>query len=93
MSSYQCHEGEVCFYCDAVVSPRHEHDHAPIPLRHGGAETVVACLNCHDLKDRLALRNWPASLVMEGWGDMSPAARLLTAKVYLIGLQRMEAIA
>lgn len=27
---------ETCFYCGRFLSPRHEHDHFPIPRRAGG---------------------------------------------------------
>jgi excisionase family DNA binding protein len=43
---------ETCFYCDCYLAPRHEHDHFPVPVAHGGTETVPACMNCHELKDR-----------------------------------------
>lgn len=51
-----CNDG--CFYCDANVK-RHEHDHAPVPERHGGTETVAACPTCHHLKDRAPYESWP----------------------------------
>ena len=51
----------TCFYCDSPVS-RHEHDHAPVPRRHDGTETVVACMMCHGLKDRHPLERWPLHL-------------------------------
>lgn len=53
----------TCFYCDSPVT-RHEHDHAPIPQRHGGAVTVVACIMCHSLKDRHPMEKWPLHLVV-----------------------------
>jgi hypothetical protein len=51
-----CLDCETCFYCGRLVSPRHEHDHFPIPRRAGGIATVPACINCHDLKDRFPNR-------------------------------------
>ena len=51
-----CDCGGPCFYCGrALSSGRHEHDHFPLPVRHGGSETVPACRECHTLKDR----TWP----------------------------------
>ncbi|MCB9441144.1 MAG: HNH endonuclease [Mycolicibacterium sp.] len=54
-------DAEECFYCGAFLSRRHEHDHFPIPVRAGGTDVVAACVNCHDLKDRLPLRDWSPS--------------------------------
>lgn len=53
-----CLDCETCFYCGRLVSPRHEHDHFPIPRLAGGIATVPACINCHDLKDRFPIGNW-----------------------------------
>ncbi len=72
----------TCFYCDARLSSRHEHDHMPVPARHDGEETVPTCLNCHDLKDRLTLSNWAPEAMFEAWSEMTPTARIYTAKVY-----------
>jgi len=52
-----------CFYCDGPVT-RHEHDHAPLPQRCGGAETVPACVPCHTLKDRTPILGWPLVLLV-----------------------------
>ena len=43
-----------------------ENDHFPIPARHGGKQTVIACKTCHDMKDRHTLENWP-----QEWIDLS----------------------
>ncbi len=49
-----------CFYCDATLySDRLEYDHAPIPKMLGGTFTVPACLDCHDIKDRIEHLNYP----------------------------------
>jgi hypothetical protein len=49
-----------CFYCDTPLDGPHEHDHAPIPWRHGGRETVPTCQRCHSLKDRKRrFDTWP----------------------------------
>jgi hypothetical protein len=48
-----CDCGGPCFYCGRALSlHHHEHDHFPIPARHGGETTVPSCFACHDLKDR-----------------------------------------
>lgn len=56
--------GGPCFYCGRSLSGAyHEHDHMPIPWRHGGKVGVPACVACHDLKDRSSLNDWtPAQL-------------------------------
>ena len=54
-----CLDCETCFYCGRFLSPRHEHDHFPIPRRAGGTATVPACIDCHDLKDRFPVFAWP----------------------------------
>lgn len=52
-------DGETCAYCDAPLPTRYELDHFPIPARLGGRSTLPACMNCHDLKDRTPLEEWP----------------------------------
>lgn len=54
---------DPCFYCDAPVT-RHEHDHAPVPQRANGTETVAACPSCHHLKDRMRFASWPLTLAV-----------------------------
>lgn len=77
-----------CFYCEAPLSPRHEHDHFPIPVRDGGDDTVCACINCHDMKDRQPLNEWPVEVAVaaqaEVWGTAEkphPMARIYFAKL------------
>ena len=54
---------EGCFYCGLPFGRmHHEHDHAPTPKDAGGKQIVPICTQCHDLKDRLSLANWSASL-------------------------------
>jgi hypothetical protein len=53
----------TCWYCDEELGERHEHDHVQ-PRRVGGTLTVPACLDCHNLKDRVTLNNWPADVAM-----------------------------
>ena len=107
-----CHSH--CHYCSMPLSPvrAHEHDHFPMPRHAGGRETVSACVNCHDLKDRVPIGQWDATLFVAGllgligdqvptgaepadvlrsvdlqgdyrarWGQLSPGARLLYAKL------------
>jgi hypothetical protein len=84
-----CHDCERCFYCEQPLSSRHEHDHFPVPGRHGGIATVPACVNCHDRKDRMSFADW-----MDGTGAavefldavraLPPTSRLVIAK--LVGL-------
>ena len=50
-------------YCNRFLSPRHEHDHFPLPRRAGGIATVPACIDCHDLKDRYPNFAWPVYLL------------------------------
>jgi hypothetical protein len=70
-----------CFYCEADLIARHEHDHFPIPGRHGGEVTVSACMNCHDLKDRIAIKNWRVDLLVEAVRQAGPLGRILLAKL------------
>lgn len=72
----------TCFYCDAALSKRHERDHFPVAVRHGGTDTVPTCINCHDLKDRLTLDHWPdQEWIAEAWQEAGPLGRILIAKV------------
>lgn len=75
----------TCVYCRAPLSARHEHDHMPVPERAGGTHTECACLNCHDLKDRVPLDRWtPAqafTAVRGLWDKGTPTERIVIAKM------------
>jgi hypothetical protein len=58
-----CACGGPCAYCGEAIDGWHEHDHFPIPWRHGGRETVPACFRCHSLKDRLTTEYWPPASI------------------------------
>lgn len=52
-SRSNCDCGGSCFYCGRTLAKHwHEHDHFPIPARHGGVQTVPVCHECHSQKDR-----------------------------------------
>lgn len=55
------------------LSSRHEHDHFPVQWAYGGEATVPACINCHDLKDRVNLGNWPSSGAFSGLTELLEA--------------------
>ncbi|MEU8270814.1 hypothetical protein AB0B89_27110 [Sphaerisporangium sp. NPDC049002] len=57
---------EFCHYCDAPLVRRHEHDHFPIPKAAGGTETVPACMNCHEMKDRMPFDQWNPTFAADG---------------------------
>lgn len=58
---------EYCFYCKIdLTGLDHQHDHFPVPQSIGGTDTVAACINCHDLKDRTPLDQWSATLYLTG---------------------------
>lgn len=57
---------EFCHYCDAPLVRRHEHDHFPIPKAAGGTEMVPACMNCHEMKDRMPLEQWNPTFLVTG---------------------------
>lgn len=89
----------ICFYCDQPLSSRHEHDHFPIPKDVGGTMTRPVCVNCHDLKDRMALDSLSwfalAGRMQSEWGNMPPATRIFVARMardtlYAIGLEGVE---
>ena len=58
MAKKPCTHNPLRFYCDSLLSSRHEHDHFPRPRYLDGTDVVPACLNCHDLKDWQPLKNW-----------------------------------
>lgn len=63
-SRSNCKCAGPCFYCGGdLAERRHEHDHAPVPWRHGGRLTVPACRQCHNLKDRVPIAEWPEGLM------------------------------
>ena len=77
-------EKKRCFYCDATVERgAYQMDHFPVPRRHGGIETVVACTTCHSSKDRVRLDDWSLEWVSElamSFGSMPRVARIFLAK-------------
>lgn len=85
-----CLDCRECFYCGAALSTRHEHDHFPIPFDDGGKRTVPACINCHDLKDRIPLDEWPDGLARRAvtewlrWYPPPGLARLYHGKLLAI---------
>lgn len=76
---------EECLYCGMLLSPGHEHDHFPTPLRRGGTEMVCVCANCHSLKDRVPLDRWNAGHAMRAfaglWAKAEPLERIALAKM------------
>jgi hypothetical protein len=77
---------ERCWYCDVWLTPSHEHDH-PVPQRHGGEWTVPICWSCHDIKDRLDMREWSADMLVEGLLSILPGpGRLLFFRMYAMML-------
>ncbi len=75
-----CKCGKPCFYCGEKIDGPHQHDHMPIPWRHGGRESVPACELCHSLKDRRRpLYAWPPASQLAAAAGMSSPALLLSA--------------
>lgn len=73
-----CKCGGPCFYCARPLHGPHDHDHAPIPLRHGGRETVPSCKDCHSLKDRVLFWYWsPETMAAAHAGLASEGRNLL----------------
>lgn len=57
---------ESCTYCGFQFGRmHHEHDHMPVPQGAGGADTVPACVACHDLKDRNIFPHWHSGTALE----------------------------
>ena len=67
---------ETCFYCGLYLTKRHEHDHFPVPVRAAGTETVPACMNCHEMKDRTPLWYWPLGLYFKAVSEVLEGAPL-----------------
>jgi hypothetical protein len=67
------------------LAPRkHEHDHFPVPLRNGGEDTVCACINCHDLKDRARFSDYLPEFLAAGtdlWTRAEPLERIWLARL------------
>jgi hypothetical protein len=64
-----CYHTSFCWYCDDELGDRHEHDHVQ-PRRVGGTFTVPACFDCHNLKDRVTLNNWPTDVALRAILDI-----------------------
>jgi hypothetical protein len=75
------HIGLTCGYCSSPLSSRHEHDHFPVPVRHGGEDVIPVCVNCHDLKDRINLDEWDFLAVWRSITEAPVEVKLLYAKV------------
>lgn len=92
---------DQCFYCDQPLARWHEHDHYPIPKRHGGTHVEPVCINCHSLKDRQPLERWPLELFIQAHGAFvealgyratrTTAARILFAKMVGVMLDGKKA--
>lgn len=84
---------QICHYCGTADATRWESDHFPMPAEFGGTEVVWACLNCHDLKDRVSLMEWPATVTAEALRQAAeacegqPRVRLLLAKCLTVVLR------
>jgi hypothetical protein len=80
----QC-KGDPCLYCDMPLLSVHEHDHFPIPYRHGGAQTFCVCHNCHDLKDRVPFGKLSLEFGLKAlfdlWPKLTPKQRITLAKI------------
>lgn len=86
----RCRDHEACYWCGTPLAGRHEHDHVP-PRRHGGTDTVAACMNCHELKDRTLLLDWPLEVVVAAFNDIPPGpAKLLMGKLHALALDAEE---
>lgn len=66
---------EVCHYCRMPAAVL-EWDHFPMPRRHGGSATVPACVNCHALKDRIALDAWPPGMAEAALAELQSTTAL-----------------
>lgn len=85
-----CAGFERCFYCDAYLSARHEDDHLlPERISKDSKATVCACINCHDLVDRVPLDRWSADYAMSGIAGVLAAVphgapRILLSKFFKV---------
>lgn len=74
-----------CYYCgDPVIAARLERDHFPVPECAGGTQTVDACQQCHDLKDRTSWKDVPAEMkaeFMEEFQGMGRASKIIFAQL------------
>jgi hypothetical protein len=80
-----------CFYCGDPVAPgRLERDHFPVPAICGGTQTVPACVQCHDLKDRTGWETIPVEFkgaFMEEFARMGRAGKIVFAQFMREALQ------
>lgn len=68
-----------CCYCDGPIDEAHEHDHAPIPKRHGGEQVMPVCTRCHNIKDRLMDAYWDQEKMLEAIEGLDTNARIIVA--------------
>ena len=72
----------TCHYCD-MPAARCEYDHFPVPQRHGGTEIVPACINCHDLKDRVSVEAWPQAEADLAFSELRSGTGKLSGIAYV----------
>jgi hypothetical protein len=87
---------KTCFYCDSIYSTSRSApgDHFPVPKRHGGAECVPCCQQCHSLKDRMKLGDWNFEMVGKVIADfpkLSRETRIFLAKC-MVAVQDINAM-
>jgi hypothetical protein len=77
-------ECEFCFYCEMPLagSETHDHDHFPLPHSAHGGLTVPACKNCHSLKDRVSMAEWPIATFFAALGGLNTEGRLMMAQFF-----------
>ena len=87
-------ERERCFYCgDPVIASRVERDHFPKPACAGGTVTVVACPQCHDLKDRTSWSDLPIEMradFFEEFAGMSRISKISFAQLIRVAYEFEE---
>jgi hypothetical protein len=56
-------DSRYCYACEVTVAKgNREWHHFPVPQRCGGQYVVPLCLGCHDMIDRVPLREWSVNM-------------------------------
>lgn len=71
----------TCVYCGQAIEGKHEHDHAPVPKRHGGEQIMPCCVACHNAKDRLGRAFWDGEVLRSAFEDCGTGGRILIASM------------
>jgi len=86
-------ESKTCFYCGGLVNEDCEYDHLPLFGELGGPKPLPCCNNCHRMRNRYTVGEWPVewiSKVIEDFSKFSRETKLFWAKLMRVYAERQQ---